>query len=122
MSQVEVGLLTHILHQLKTLNGTLTTMSGSQNQALQALQQQVASSDQVMQSAVTLIQGLADQIKAAGTDPAALQALTTALQQNADALASAVAANGGAPVTNPGTVANSGTVASGTTITPGASS
>lgn len=61
--------------------------------ALAALQQQVQQSTTVEASAVTLIQGLAQQIAAAGTDPVALAALTTSLNTSATALAAAVAAN-----------------------------
>jgi hypothetical protein len=60
---------------------------------LTALTAQVAQNTTVEQSAVTLIQGLAAQIAAAGTDPAALQALQDQLKVSADALAAAVAAN-----------------------------
>lgn len=62
-------------------------------QALAALQEQVAQNTSIETSAVTLIQGLAAQIAAAGTDPAALQALTTSLNSSATALAAAIAAN-----------------------------
>ena len=44
-------------------------------------------------SAVTLIQGIAQQLADAGTDPAKLQALQTQLQTSAEALAAAVTAN-----------------------------
>lgn len=47
----------------------------------------------VTESAVKLIQGLSDQLKAAGTDPAKLKALITQLDQNTNVLAAAVAAN-----------------------------
>jgi hypothetical protein len=47
----------------------------------------------VDQAAITLIQGLAAQITAAGTDPVALKALTTTMEQNAAALSAAVTAN-----------------------------
>ena len=61
--------------------------------ALQALQAQVAQNTTVEESAVTLIKGLAAQIAAAGTDPTALAALTTALNQSASVLSAAIAAN-----------------------------
>lgn len=57
------------------------------------LETAVANEETVTQSAVTLIQGLAQQIAAAGTDPAALQALTNQLNTTAQSLADAVAAN-----------------------------
>ena len=60
---------------------------------LTALTAQVANNTTVEASAVTLIQGLAAQIGAAGTDPVALQALQDQLNTSATALAAAVAAN-----------------------------
>ncbi len=44
-------------------------------------------------AAIALINGLAAQITAAGTDPAALKALTDSMEANAAALSAAVAAN-----------------------------
>jgi hypothetical protein len=60
---------------------------------LTALTAQVAQNTTVEASAVTLIQGLAAQLTAAGTDPAALAALTTQLNSSATALGAAIAAN-----------------------------
>ena len=60
---------------------------------LDALSAQVAASATVEASAITLIQGLAAQIAAAGTDPAKLSALTASLNASATALAAAVSAN-----------------------------
>jgi hypothetical protein len=60
---------------------------------LQDLQAAVQAEDTVIQSAVTLINGIADRIAAAGTDPAALQALTDDINMQAQALAAAVTAN-----------------------------
>lgn len=61
--------------------------------ALTDLQAQVAQNTTIEASAVTLIQGLAAQIAAAGTDPAALAALTANLNASATALAAAITAN-----------------------------
>ena len=63
------------------------------------LQAQVTATVGVEASAVALIQGLADEIKAAlaANDPAALGALADELKTSADALAAAVAANTPAP-------------------------
>lgn len=47
----------------------------------------------VVNSAIALIQGLAAQITAAGTDPAALKALTDSMEATQASLAAAVAAN-----------------------------
>lgn len=60
---------------------------------LTALTNQVTSTTTVQQSAIVLIQGLAAQITAAGTDPKALAALTAQLNSSSTALAAAVAAN-----------------------------
>jgi hypothetical protein len=60
---------------------------------LTSLQQQVAENTQVETSAVTLIKGIADRLKAAGTDPVALQTLQDQLHASAAALAAAIAAN-----------------------------
>ena len=61
--------------------------------AIAALTSQVAQNTQVEASAVTLIQGLAAQITANATDPAAIQALAAQLNTSAAALASAITAN-----------------------------
>ena len=63
------------------------------SQQLDDLTAQVAATETVEKSAVTLIQGLAAQLEAAGTDPAKLTALTTSLKGSADALAAAITAN-----------------------------
>lgn len=60
---------------------------------LSALQNEVANNTTVEASAITLIQGLAAQITAAGTDPAKLAAIVTQLSTNDTQLAAAVAAN-----------------------------
>jgi len=60
---------------------------------LTELQAAVAADTSVTASAVTLLQGLAAQLAAAGTDPAALAAIVSDLNENTDALAAAVAAN-----------------------------
>lgn len=63
------------------------------SQELDQLTVQVHSNTDVVQSAITLINGIAARISAAGTDPAALSALTTELNAQDAALAAAVAAN-----------------------------
>lgn len=60
---------------------------------LDDLTAEVAADTAVESSAVTLIQGLAAQIAAAGTDPVALKALTDSLTTSSTALAAAVTAN-----------------------------
>jgi hypothetical protein len=61
--------------------------------AIDDLTAQVTQNTSVESSAVTLIQGIAAQLAAAGTDPVALAALTAQLTSSATALAAAVAAN-----------------------------
>jgi hypothetical protein len=53
----------------------------------------VAAESSVVNSVVTLLQQLSDQIKAAGTDGAALDAVVASINANKDALAAAVLAN-----------------------------
>lgn len=65
--------------------------------AIDDLTAQVAANKTVVDSALVLIQGIAARITAAGTDPAALAALTDSLKSEDDALAAAVAANTPAP-------------------------
>lgn len=61
--------------------------------AIDDLTAQVAANTTVVGSALTLIQGFAAQLAAAGTDPAKLAALQAQLQASDDALAAAVVAN-----------------------------
>jgi hypothetical protein len=60
---------------------------------LSALTAQVTANTTVEQSAITLINGLAAQITAAGTDPTKLASLVSQLNTSATALSAAVAAN-----------------------------
>lgn len=61
--------------------------------ALDDLQAAVAAEDTVIDSAITLIQGIPALIAAAGIDPAKLTALQNDITAKSTALASAVAAN-----------------------------
>lgn len=54
---------------------------------------QVTSNTNAIQSAITLINGIADRITAAGVDPAKLAALTAELKAKDDELSAAVVAN-----------------------------
>jgi hypothetical protein len=54
---------------------------------------QVTKNSEVLDSAVVLINGIADRIAAAGVDPVKLQALTTELRDKDQLLADAVTAN-----------------------------
>lgn len=64
---------------------------------LDSLTAQVRANSDLLDSAVTLINGIADRIAAAGVDPAKLQALTAELKAKDDVLATAVTANTPAP-------------------------
>jgi hypothetical protein len=61
--------------------------------AIDDLKASVAKEDTVIASAVTLLNGLSAQIKAAGTDPAALAAVTADIDAQTNALAAAVSQN-----------------------------
>ena len=81
--------LDHLANLLETVIEGEKRMSAE----LDALAQQVAVTDNIMDSAITLIQGLAQQIQNAGTDPAKLQALTDDLMAKSNSLAAAIQAN-----------------------------
>lgn len=60
---------------------------------LNRLTDEVSEATDVMASATTLIQGLAQQLRDAANDPVAINALADQLDVNANALAAAVSAN-----------------------------
>lgn len=60
---------------------------------LDALTAQVAANTTIEESAITLIQGLKAKLDAAGTDPAALKALSDSLGAEDQKLADAITAN-----------------------------
>lgn len=86
--EVEV-LLLEILGRIKHVEAGMSQTAT----ALANLQAQVAQNETVEESAVTLIQGLAQQIAQAGTDPVALKALTDGLNKSATDLAASITAN-----------------------------
>jgi len=63
------------------------------NTALQNLQNEVGNNTDLQQSAISLIQGLAQQIKDNADDPVAIKALADQIHSNSAALAAAIAAN-----------------------------
>jgi len=63
----------------------------------------VAEETTIVESVVTLLTSLSDQLKAAGTDPVKLAALKTQIDANKKALADAVIANTPPPVVPPPT-------------------
>lgn len=73
---------------------------------LDQIRAEVEENGSVTQSAITLIGGLAQQIRDLSTDPAALQALADQLDSQNSALAAAVAAN--TPASDGGTGATGG--------------
>lgn len=85
--------------QLHTLNSKVTAMATN----LDALTAQVAQNTDVINSALTLINGFAAELAAAGTDPVALQALADSLKASDTSLAAAVAANTPASTPAPAT-------------------
>jgi hypothetical protein len=78
-----------ILAQLALILNQESTMSAE----LDSLTAQVKANTDVEASALALINGIAARITAAGTDPAALAALTASLKSSDDDLAAAVLAN-----------------------------
>lgn len=72
---------------------TLTQEGTHMSEALDNLTAEVHTTTGVMQSALTLIQGIAQRLADAGTDTAKLEELRLDLEQNETALAAAVAAN-----------------------------
>ena len=61
--------------------------------AINNIQAQVAANKTVIDSALVLIAGIADRIKAAGTDPTKLAELTASLKSEDDALSAAIVTN-----------------------------
>jgi hypothetical protein len=81
--------LDEILGILRSVHNQGAHMSAE----MDALEAQVTQMTTVEKSAVALINGLAAQIAAAGTDPAKLRALTASLQADAADLSAAITAN-----------------------------
>ena len=75
------------------LTAITLTFQGKIMSALSELQAAVASEDTVIDSAITLIEGIPALIAAAGTDAAALAALQADIAAHATALSAAVVAN-----------------------------
>ncbi len=83
------------LGRIETLLTQIAIKEAEMAGELQSLQDQVAQTQGVEQSALTLIQGLHQQLldAIAAGNPAALTSLASNLKTSADALAAAVAAN-----------------------------
>lgn len=90
-----------ILDRLDTIETLLILQGADIMTTIDDLTAQVTASTTVEASAIALIQGIAAQLKAAGSDPTKLAALSTQLNACAHALADAVAANTAAAPTAP---------------------
>lgn len=84
----------HRIHrELRKIRELLEQWRIEMSKAFDDLKAQVEQNTSVEQSAVTLIERIADQLESAGTDPVALADLQTSLRASADRLAAAVSAN-----------------------------
>ena len=81
--------LREILKELKKLNKGINRMSVE----LDNITAQVHANSDAIESAIVLINGIADRIEAAGVDRAALKALTDELRTKDESLSAAVVAN-----------------------------
>lgn len=92
-----LGELSASLNDLKTRLGVFQQTTQQEIETIMAnldnITAAVQREESVDQSIVALVQGLAQQIEALKTDPAALQALADRLNASADAVAAAVTAN-----------------------------
>lgn len=75
-------MLAYIIERLETMSVELDNLTA-----------QVTANSTLLDSATTLINGIADRITAAGVDPTKLAALSAELKSKDDALAAAVVAN-----------------------------
>ncbi|MCX6925711.1 MAG: hypothetical protein NT154_21240 [Verrucomicrobia bacterium] len=99
----QIGFDAECVELLRTIAGVLTQtdarLSEIQQQGelmskeLQTLKDQVAANNTLVESAITLIGGLATQIEALKQDPVALQGLADSLRAEDTKLAAALAAN-----------------------------
>ena len=91
----QFNLLIDKLDTIIELLNSNTTQKELQHMSIELdnLTAQVKANNDLLDSATTLINGIADRITAAGTDPKALSDLTTELKAKDDALAAAVTAN-----------------------------
>lgn len=81
------------LDQILAQLGVMAQQERTLMKEVDDLTAQVKANEDAEQSAIILINGIAARIAAAGTDPAALKALTDSLKSSGDALAAAVVAN-----------------------------
>lgn len=103
LQQKTVVGLDHIHKTLHQINNTLKIQGAVTMANLDELTAQVQRTTDLQTSAITLINGLADQLEEAADDPAAIAALSTQLRDSADAFAAALADPGtDEPVDNGG--------------------
>lgn len=99
MSQIERKLdhlhavLHEVRHDVKRLVDLTTEGFKKMSKEMDDLTAQVKANNDLLDSATTLINGIAARIEAAGTDPAKLKALTDELKAKDEVLADAVKAN-----------------------------
>lgn len=83
------------LDRIESKLDRILQQENTSNMTLQELKTQVEKNTAVEESAVTLINGIAQQLKNAAQDPAAIQALADELAKSGADLAAAVTANTG---------------------------
>jgi hypothetical protein len=91
--QAQLAKIQLVVNQILALLQQNTAKEATIMSDLTQLTADVATNTTVTGSALTLIQGFAAELAAAGTDPVALKALQTQLEANDTALAAAVAQN-----------------------------
>jgi methyl-accepting chemotaxis protein len=89
------------LERIESRLGGLSTGVNEMALDLSGMQAEISENTDVVQSAASLLGRLAQEIRDAAGDPAALEALATQLDQNNQALAQAVAANTPSSPDNP---------------------
>jgi rubrerythrin len=82
-----------ILYELRALRKGAQRQEASMAEHLTRLTEEVRKTSTVAQSAVQLISGLADQLRAAATDPTRINELADELAASSSNLAAAIAAN-----------------------------
>ena len=87
------GSTPHFEDQLNRILDAINQIGMKMANELADLTAQVAQTNTVIDSAIILIQGIKAALDAAGTNPAALKALSASLDTSEQALAAAVAAN-----------------------------
>jgi uncharacterized coiled-coil protein SlyX len=89
LDEEDRAILFQILNRLTKIEEKLMTV----DEAITALVEKVSAQGTVIESTITLLNGLSAQLQAAADDPAQLQAIIDQVGAQTDALAAAVAAN-----------------------------